>query len=211
MYVGNNSKAEVKGINTCKLVMRSGQTLFLHEVLFAPHIHRNLVSMLVLIKLDFELQFHGQGVDLFLGQQFYGSSYPYDGFIVLDVEQGESNECFSYITSVVDYENNVEVWHARLGHIGQSRINRLAKEGLLENLNKVKLSTCEHCLAGKTVRKPIGKGTRAEFPLQLIHSDICGPMNVRARHGAVYFITFIDDFTRCGYVYLISHKSQALD
>ena len=36
-------------------------------------------------------------------------------------------------------------------------------------------------------------------------------MNVRARYGANYFITFIDDFTRFGHVYLISHKSEALD
>ena len=36
-------------------------------------------------------------------------------------------------------------------------------------------------------------------------------MNVRARHGGSYFITFIDDFTRYGHVYLISHKSEALD
>ena len=34
---------------------------------------------------------------------------------------------------------------------------------------------------------------------------------MRARHGAGYFITFIDDFTRFGHVYLISHKSDALD
>uniref|UniRef100_M1DVJ7 Retrotransposon protein, Ty1-copia subclass n=1 Tax=Solanum tuberosum TaxID=4113 RepID=M1DVJ7_SOLTU len=36
-------------------------------------------------------------------------------------------------------------------------------------------------------------------------------MNVRARSGAAYFITFIDDFMRFGYVYLISHKSEALE
>ena len=36
-------------------------------------------------------------------------------------------------------------------------------------------------------------------------------MNVKARHGAYYFITFIDDFTRFGHIYLISHKSEALD
>ena len=36
-------------------------------------------------------------------------------------------------------------------------------------------------------------------------------MNVRARHGGFYFITFIDDYTRYGHVYLISHKSEALD
>ena len=55
--------------------MRSGQTLFLHNVLFVPDIYRNLVSMLVLIKLDFELSFHGQGVDLFLEEQYYDSGY----------------------------------------------------------------------------------------------------------------------------------------
>ena len=58
IYVRNNSKAEVKGIGTCKLVMRSSQTLLLHKVLFAPDIRRNLVSMLVLINYDFELRFH---------------------------------------------------------------------------------------------------------------------------------------------------------
>jgi transposase InsO family protein len=36
-------------------------------------------------------------------------------------------------------------------------------------------------------------------------------MNVRTRHGGSYFITFIDDFTRYGHVYLISHKFEALD
>ena len=49
------------------------------------------------------------------------------------------------------------------------------------------------------------------FPLELIHSDICGLMNVRVRHGAQYFITFIDDFTQFGHIYLISHRFKALD
>ena len=61
------------------------------------------------------------------------------------------------------------------------------------------------------MRWPFGKAKRACFPLKLIHSNICGPMNVRARLGAQYFITFIDDFTRFGHVYLISHRYEALD
>ena len=65
-------------------------------------------------------------------------------------------------------------------------------------------------MAGKATRLPFCKAKRATLPLQLIHSNICGPMNVRARHGAHYFITSIDDFTRYDYVYLISHKSKAL-
>ena len=90
-------------------------------------------------------------------------------------------------------------------------MKRLARAGLLGSLAKVKLLICEHCLVGKATRSPFGKAKRATSKLQLIHSDICGPMNVRARHGANYFITFIDDFTYFGHVYLISHKSEALD
>ena len=108
-------------------------------------------------------------------------------------------------------DSNTITWHARLGHIGQDRLHRLARAGLLESLTKEELPVCEHCLAGKSTRLPFGKAKRASSPLQLIHSDICGLINVRARHGGNYFITFIDDFTRFGHVYLISYKSEALD
>ena len=90
-------------------------------------------------------------------------------------------------------------------------MTRSAREGLLGPLAKVNLPVCEPCMAGKAIRKPFGKAVRATSPLELVHSDICGPMNVRARHGGTYFITFIDDYSRYGYVYLISHKSEALD
>ncbi|KAF8031044.1 hypothetical protein BT93_D0278 [Corymbia citriodora subsp. variegata] len=63
IYVGNNSRAEVKGIGTCQLNMRGGRTLFLHDVLYAPKIRRNLVSVLVLVKFGFNLNFHNSGVD----------------------------------------------------------------------------------------------------------------------------------------------------
>lgn len=85
------------------------------------------------------------------------------------------------------------------------------KVGLLWSLSKIDLSTFEHCLAGKMLQKPFGKATKSEFSLQLIHSDICSIMNVRARHRASYFIIFIDNFTCFGHVYLISHKSEALE
>ena len=102
-------------------------------------------------------------------------------------------------------------WHAMLGHIGHDRLKRLAKDGLLEPIEKIDLPVCEKCLARKAKRLPFGKVRSATLPLELIHSDICSPLNIRARHGAQYFITFIDDFTRFGHVYLISHRYEALD
>ncbi|KAK8593502.1 hypothetical protein V6N12_045582 [Hibiscus sabdariffa] len=65
---------------------------------------------------------------------------------------------------------------------------------------------------GKMTKAPFsGKGERASDLLGLIHSDVCGPMNTQARGGFQYFITFTDDFSRYGYIYLMRHKSEALE
>jgi hypothetical protein len=47
--------------------------------------------------------------------------------------------------------------------------------------------------------------------LELIHTDICGPFPTVTRNGHVYFIIFIDDYSRYGYIYLIKEKSQVLN
>ena len=75
-------------------------------------------------------------------------------------------------------------------------MSRLAKQGLLDQLTKAKLPRCESCFVGTT--KHFGKASRVSSPLELIHSGICRPKNVKARHGAFYFLTFIDDYSRCG-------------
>ena len=62
-----------------------------------------------------------------------------------------------------------------------------------------------------TKRPFIRKGIRATQPLELIHSDVCGPMSVRARGGYEYYVTFIDDYSRYAYVYLMQRKSETFE
>ena len=145
-----------------------------------------------------------------MGTVYYGRGFISNGFLILDIEY-YNNDSSIFLTSSDNASDNSSIWHARLGHIGQERMTRLAREGLMSNLTKVTLSTYEHCLVGKSKRKLLGKATRASFPLQLIYSNICGPMNVRTKHGGFCFITYIDDYTRYNHVYLISYKSKALD
>ncbi|KAH9705191.1 hypothetical protein KPL70_011781 [Citrus sinensis] len=65
---------------------------------------------------------------------------------------------------------------------------------------------------GKMTKRPFSAtAVRATVPLELVHIDICGPINVQARGGYEYFITFTDDYSRYGYVYLMRHKSEALE
>ncbi|TYK20422.1 gag/pol protein [Cucumis melo var. makuwa] len=89
------------------------------------------------------------------------------------------------------------VGDAKLGHINFDRIGRLVKNGLLNKLEDDSLPPCESCLEGKMTKRPFtGKGYRANEPLELIHSDLCGPVNVKARESFEYFISFIDDYSR---------------
>ena len=53
-----------------------------------------------------------------------------------------------------------------------------------------------------------GQSERANELLGLIHSDVCAPFSSTARGGFQYFITFTDDFSTYGYVYLMKHKSE---
>ena len=55
------------------------------------------------------------------------------------------------------------------------------------------------------------KGRRAQDLLKLVHSDVCGPMSTQARVGYECFITFTDDYSRFGYVYLMKWKSEAFE
>ena len=54
-------------------------------------------------------------------------------------------------------------------------------------------------------------GRRAQELLELVHSDVCGPMSIQARGGYKYFITFTNDYSRYGYVYLMKRKSETFE
>ena len=74
------------------------------------------------------------------------------------------------------------------------------------------LLVCEPYLEGKMTMRPFkAKGYRVKEVLDLIHTDLCRPMSTSARGGYKYFITFIDDYSRYGYIYLMCHESVAFE
>ena len=108
--------------------------------------------------------------------------------------------------------SNAYLWNLRLGHINLNRIGRLVKSGLLNQLEDNSLPSCESCLEGKMTKRSFsGKGLKAKVLLELVHSDLCGPMNIKARGGYEYFFSFIDDYSRYDHVYLMHHKSDSLE
>jgi hypothetical protein len=68
---------------------------------------------------------------------------------------------------------------------------------------------CEHCLYGKKnrVRFPSG-ATREEGILQLVHSDVFGPVSVPSLETILYYVSFIDDLSRNTWIYFLRKKYE---
>ncbi|KAL0401970.1 UNVERIFIED_CONTAM: hypothetical protein Slati_4226900 [Sesamum latifolium] len=110
----------------------------------------------------------------------------------------------------VDDHENAQIWYARLGHISKDRIRRLVDSKNLEIDDLDHLPTCEFCLKEKMTKKPfVGQSAIANGLLDLVHTDVCGPLSSPARGGFSYFITFTDEHSRYDYVYLMRYKSEA--
>ncbi|KAL0394439.1 UNVERIFIED_CONTAM: Retrovirus-related Pol polyprotein from transposon TNT 1-94 [Sesamum latifolium] len=99
----------------------------------------------------------------------------------------------------VDNHEKTQLCHARLGHISKDRIRKLVDSKSLEIDDLDNLPTCESCLKGKMTKKPfVGQSAIANNLLDLVHTDVCGPLNTPAKGGFSYFITFTDDHSWYG-------------
>jgi len=110
-------------------------------------------------------------------------------------------------------ETSSKLWHYRLGHISRGRIERLIKEDILHPLDfsDANVEHCIDCIKGKYAKKIKKGANRSTGVLEIIHTDICGPFNVKSVDGFDSFITFTDDYSRYGYIYPIKERSEALD
>ena len=94
----------------------------------------------------------------------------------------------------------------------EKHIKKLHENGLLSSFDFESYETCEACLLGNMTKAPFtGIPERASDLLELMHTDVCGPMSSTTRGGFQYFITFTDDLSRYGYVYSMRHKSETFE
>ena len=119
-------------------------------------------------------------------------------------------------SSACEQKNDINLWHQRLGHPSEQRLSDIVRKELVTGIklpNVSKISFCQSCVEGKMSRKPFkSAGTiRSTGRLELVHSDVCGPMQTESLGGHKYFVTFIDDYSRCCAVYFIKQKSEVFE
>ena len=103
------------------------------------------------------------------------------------------------------------LWHARYGNLNYNSLCFLKKNGFYGFLTITKnIKQCDSCILGKHSKNPFHEfNLRACIKLELIHSDLCGPMPIISANGNKYLMNFVDDYTRMYWVYLLKKKSEA--
>ena len=209
-----------KAVGEVRLSFNNNCFIALNNVYFIPGFKRNLISVSKLLEFNYSVSFYNKfviiyrnGLNICLGMQ-ENDLYvlrllipkPLLNTEMFKVEKPKTKR------QKISQNDDTYLWHLRLGHINLDRLNRLVKSGHLNELKIGTLPVCESCLEGKITKRPFtGKWLRVKEPLELIHSDVCGPINVKARGGYEYFVTFIDDYSRYGYVYLMQRKSETFE
>ena len=218
VYLGDKSVVLSHGKGQTRLRTDSdGNCLTLNEVLFVPKLAKNLLSVRSMTKRGAEVRFTGDrciatknGQSLTIGRSTNGSLYKLLSPVMPWVEK-------AYYSSNSEAPT-MSLWHDRYGHLNMKDLGLISKNEVVLGMKMSKVSLksdaegCEPCALGKMHRLPFPKVAQQKSTklLEIIHSDLCGPMQVDSLGGSKYVLTFTDDCSRYSVVYFLKRKSEVL-
>src|SRR6266536_3736598 len=213
MRVGNGFKVDVIAVGTLPLHLPSGLVLDLNNCYLVPALSMNIISGSCLMRDGYSFKSENKGCSIYMNNIFYGHAPLRSGLFLLNLNISDTHiHNIETKRCKVDNDSATYLWHCRLGHISVKRMKKLHTDGLLESLNYESLGACKPCLMGKMTKTPFsGTMERATDLLEIIHTDVCGPMSIDAHGRYHYFLTFTDDLSRYGYIYLMKHKSETFE
>lgn len=118
----------------------------------------------------------------------------------------EDDQCNAYY--------NMQTWHELLRHCNYGDVQKLLSvvQGMtINHKNSKSVLQCDVCTEGKLVqtrnREP---DIRAKVALELVHTDVAGPVDPPSKDGHKYAISFTDDYSSAVFVYFLKNKSDVI-
>lgn len=201
----DRNSVEVKGKETAAFEQEDANrvmAIILKEVLYVPALDSNLLSVGRMEEMGLKVIF-GNGKAEIMEQ---------NGDVIMTArKKGRLYEVIERNTAVM-MAKNIGLLHKRLGHLNMDAVKRVNKESNTEDEALEGTERCEICIRGKMSRRPFPAGaTRAVELLELIHSDVVGPIEPTTKSGTRYLISFVDDFSRYAVVLPMKMKNEALE
>ena len=211
VHFGDGSSVSIKGKGSIVFKCKNGEEMLLKEVYFIPTLCNNIISL---------GQMSEEGNKVILKGEFLWV-YDVTGKLVMKVRRSQNRlykliiEDTGGVCLLSKTEELTWLWHTRLGHVNFKAMSIMSENDMVYGLPKLVQpnDVCKGCLVSKQTRKPFpAKSTfTANKILELIHGDLCGPINPPTPGGCRYFLLLVDDFSRVMWVYMLKTKDEALD
>ncbi|GAU34012.1 hypothetical protein TSUD_212730 [Trifolium subterraneum] len=208
--LGDDSKMAVMGKGNVKM-NNGGKLHIITDVYYIPGLSSNLLSVGQLQQKNLTIVFKHDVCQIVHNERG----------LILTTQISANRMYMIFVPMVlptymqVSKVNETQLWHNRYAHLSLKSLKTLNQKKMVKGLLEVEdiEDKCVDCLSGKKHRDSIPKNAvwRASNKLELVHSDICGPINPTSNGGNRYFITFTNDFTRKTWIYFLHEKSEALD
>jgi hypothetical protein len=204
--LGDDYQYPIKGVGEASYKLDSGKPMKMKEVLYVPGLKKNLLSISTLDEKGYRVAFvDGQVLMWPRGKTF-------DDVVVIGVQEGGLYKLKgrSDSTLIHDTVNPSELWHRIFSHLHYKALPSVRKmvTGLPEIQEKPD-DVCKGCAQGKNVKHSFpNNDSRAKRVLDIVHSDVCGPMSTTSLRGYVYYVSFIDDYSRKTWIYLLKEKNE---
>ncbi|QRV80821.1 Pol polyprotein/retrotransposon [Ceratobasidium sp. AG-Ba] len=183
----------------------------LDDVLYAPEVGRNLLSMGALWEAGKFIELTDTGAIVYADRRrdwIEARVTLRDRLYVLDVDRSIWTVQAGPLANVA---TTGAVWHKRLGHVRPAVLQQMAGAGQIDTLSKQDLTDiaqCGSCVLGKGARLPFStSSSSATAPLEVVHSDLCGPLDTSVG-GSRYILSFIDGFSRMAWIFVLKTKDQ---
>ena len=216
--VGNGQPVDVLKKGTVKLEVEgpNGEIKIckLKNVLFVPDLCFNLMSVGKASEANITVTFSDDECK-FISEKsgIIATGRKLNGLYHLNRAKKTDEKAMHVTSSLIEKES---IWHSRYAHLGHKNLSKLSDENMVTGLDYNSSKDhefCKPCAEGKHHRTkfPKGGGSRANEVLELVHTDVCGKMDVESLSGKEYFGTFIDDKSRYTWAYGLKYKSDMFE
>ena len=206
-----------EGIGDIILDTRENGTVFeitLKDVYYVPRCRRNLLSVAQIEKKEKKIVFE-EGIARIMNKKtskLIATARRLDNLYVLQGNVRDHMPDEKQLHPMI--LNEPGMWHHRFCHINNRSISELAKKGYVRGLtdSMTVSDQCYGCCLGKSTKAPCKElsGKSSSATLDLLHSDVCGPMPVASEGGSRYFMTVVDDYSRKIDVFFLKSKDEVV-
>lgn len=207
----DGSVVDIKGKGTVVFKCKNGEDLVFSEVYFILSLCSNIISLGQLAEKGNKVVLNGSLLWVYDQQRRLIMKEKRSGnWLYKLILETSRSECL-----ISKMEEISWIWHSRLGHVNFQAMTLMSTKQMetrLPDLIQPK-GICTGCLMAKKTRNsfPSQASFRATQPLELIHSDLCGPISPTTKGVNKYFMLLVDDFSRVMWAYMLSRKDEALE